>query len=208
MIYGCSHSRALSNFCLVLAVLSLAPSATGQCTTATLMKNSGASQDHFGSAVAIDGDFMVVGADLYDSGAVDTGAAFVYRRINDVWTYLGQLVPGNLLKAGDQFGVNVAIDGGRIIVGAPFSDIAATNAGAAFIFDWIASGQYWNFAATLVAGSPEVDQRFGTGVDVDGDRVVVGAFMDDVAPGSGIDIGAAWLYKRNANGTWGSGQVL
>ncbi len=46
-------------------------------------------------------------------------------------------------------------------------------------------------------GAPE--DFFGTSVDIDGDRAIVGNRWDDDA---GLNAGSAYIYERNANGHW------
>jgi len=182
--------------------------AFAQCPVAAFTQNSGTAGDQFGNAVAIDGDHMIIGAKFYDEGGTNSGAAFVYRRTNGNWSLLGKLYPPGGPHLGDYFGVSVALSGNRAIVGAMKSDYAGSNAGAAFIYDWIPSLSTWQLAAILVPPQLEFDQGFGFSVDIDGETAVVGAYQDDLGPGAGIDAGSAWVYQRNAAGVWSAGSQL
>ncbi len=88
--------------------------------------------DHFGCAVAISGDTLVVGANGEDSAstgvnqnqtnnaAPDAGAAYVFVRTNGVWSQQAYLKASST-SAGDSFGSAVAISGNTVSVGAPVS---------------------------------------------------------------------------------------
>ncbi len=47
--------------------------------------------DHFGTSVAISGDIMAVGSPQHDSFWEDSGALYVYIKINDDWQFLRKL---------------------------------------------------------------------------------------------------------------------
>jgi hypothetical protein len=98
--------------------------------------------DLFGNAVAISGDYAIVGAYQEDGGAGDSldraGAAYIFHRTGDnSWDDGVKLVASDA-QAGDRFGVSVGISGDYAIVGAREEDGGAgdplSNAGAAYIF--------------------------------------------------------------------------
>jgi hypothetical protein len=89
-----------------------------------------ASQDRFGTAVAISGNGVVVGAPLNDlvTGA-DVGAAHVFTFRNGQWDEDPRLSATNPTDS-HQFGTTVAIDRGRVVVGNPFADVGANGGNA------------------------------------------------------------------------------
>ncbi|MEE8169313.1 MAG: FG-GAP-like repeat-containing protein, partial [Phycisphaerae bacterium] len=91
--------------------------------------------DRFGVSVAIVGDAAIVGADRADDQGVDSGAVYVFRNANGVWTHVNTLFASNA-AAGDNFGGDVALreDRGAIVASAMFNDAAGTDAGAAYAF--------------------------------------------------------------------------
>ncbi len=169
--------------------------------------------DSFGSAVAISGDTMVIGAPGEASGAnvvngnqeLNTheysGAAYVFVRDGSTWTQQAYLKPSNT-GAHDDFGSAVDISGDTIIVGALGEDSNATGvdgdatdnsalfAGAAYVF--VRSGTTWTQQAYLKRVGPELSSFFGASVSIDGDRAVVGA------PGNSS---RAYVFVRNGS-TW------
>ena len=104
--------------------------------------------------------------------------------------------------ANDQFGVAVAIDGNRVVIGAEGHDDgeSASSQGAAYVFrrnnsdTWVANGN-------IVASDGEALDGFGHAVDIDNDTqtVIVGAYTDDV--GNNVDAGSAYVYTRSG-GNW------
>ncbi len=156
--------------------------------------------DEFGHSVAISGDVVVVGAhyesssstgvnSLPNEDATGAGAAYVFVRIEGVWTQEAYLKPAAVgdTQEFDQFGYSVAISGDSVVVGALHEDAAATgvnnlpdenasNAGAAYVF--ARSEGVWTQEAYLKpaeVGSSQLGDEFGGSVAVSGDTVVVGA---------------------------------
>jgi len=84
----------------------------------------------FGSAVAIGGDRIVVGAPGDDMNKVtDSGSAYVFKRSGAGWTPYPPLMADDP-QQGAQFGTAVGLDGDRVLIGAPFDGIN----GAAYLF--------------------------------------------------------------------------
>jgi hypothetical protein len=99
--------------------------------------NTGAS-DNFGSALALWGDALAVGATGEDSDAtgingdqttnlaLGSGAVYVFRRTNGAWGEQAYVKASNT-GAGDNFGDAVALSGNTLAVGAPAEDSNATG---------------------------------------------------------------------------------
>lgn len=126
--------------------------------------------DAFGQALAVSGDVAVVGAPDMDGGR---GAAFVFTRAAGVWTEAARLQASDR-SADDNFGAAVAIDGDRIVVGAP--EVGLTAHGAAYVYEY--DGAAWPEVAILEGSSALPDPgawRFGASVAVSGDVIAVGS---------------------------------
>lgn len=122
-------------------------------------------------------------------------------------------------QAGDGFGWVLAIDGDRMIVGAPNEgsasdpsnpgDNGAPGSGAAYVY--VRQGQDWVLEDWLKAPNAEGPQsgetagdQFGFTVAISGDRVVVGASSEDSgtqnqADNSALSAGAAYVYRREGS---------
>lgn len=119
----------------------------------------------------------------------------------------------------DEFGEHVALSGDVLAVAAPREDGPSRGvdgpdpgngrdwSGAAYVFRWF--GNFWAQVAYLKASNADVEDYYGQSIAADGDRVVVGAILEDsdatgiggsqtssAAPGSG----AAYVYDRGVMG--------
>lgn len=148
----------------------------------------------FGSAVAMSGDFAVVGAPGTDADGVDVGRAYAF-----VWNtpVAGDWSPHSVLSAftsvGGYLGYSVALDGDTAVLGAPSATIVGRHGqGKAAVF--VRSGDMWNGPVMLTATDGDTDDNFGASVAVDGDRVAIGAWQMDTP--AWLDAGAVYLYSR------------
>jgi len=101
---------------------------------AKLLQPEGEIDDVFGSAVAVEGERIIVSGKFSDGLDEDTGAAYVFERQESGWEYVAQLVA---LDGGskDNFGFSVDIAGGVVVIGSLLHDAAFFNQGAAYVFD-------------------------------------------------------------------------
>lgn len=168
----------------------------------------GAIGDRFGTAVGINGDFIVVGAPLRDlttPARTDAGAAFVYRFNGSSWVFYKELNASDALTS-DRFGSAVAISDDNIVVGAPLSDPASiASAGAAYVFRQDLGGaNNWGQQKKLVANLDVAsDEQFGYSVSISGSNIAVGAYRDGYA--SITRPGSVYMYSRDLGGAnnWG-----
>lgn len=147
--------------------------------------------DYFGGSAAIDGDKVVIGAPWKAVSGVGGNAGIVYlfdRATGD----LLQTITTPESTGDDTFGYSVAIDGDQILIGARYADYQGkADAGKAFLFD--TNGQYLQ---TFYNPDPQGDDRFGYAVDLDGDKVLIGAPWKYVS-GVGGNAGLAYLFDAN-----------
>ncbi len=162
--------------------------------------------DHFGSAVAIDGNIAVIGVPDDDEAGTHTGAAYVFRRdTSGNWLQEAKLIAEDAAP-GDKFGTSVAVDGTRIVVGAPYRDTWADDNGRAYIFMYIGAGN-WLQEAFLNPLFAQQDSHFGWSVDISGDTIVVGM---PLRKGDGGEAsGKAEIFHRDPDpGGWHRETVL
>jgi hypothetical protein len=166
---------------------------------AKLLANDGLTFDEFGTSVAIEGSRVVVGAKGESDGGLSAGAVYVYeRQTSGAWLQMAKILAPNA-SAGDQLGRSVGLSGDRIAAGAYGDDDVASDAGAAYVFKRNTNGS-WSLDAKLTASDAlDLDQG-GWSVDIDGTRVVMGAYRADV--GSNSDRGAAYVFERQTSGAW------
>ncbi len=166
--------------------------------TQKLVNGAGAAGDEFGSAVALDGETVLVGTPLDDIGGnIDQGGVYVYLKIGSNWQEVA-LLTAEFGAAGDEFGTAVALDGNTALVGAPFKDrIFITDQGAAYVFT--GSGVSWSQEARLMALDGTGDDRFGGAVALDGNTALIGAHLADINGNS--NQGAGYVFVREG-GSW------
>jgi len=132
----------------------------------------GSEPDSFGEALALQGDTLMVGALRGPGPTPHTGAVYVFERGADGWSAAQKLVAGD---AGEwhYFGMSVALDGDRALVGAAGHDGRGELSGAAYVFERTGSG--WVETAKLVGSGVTTESRFGGTVALSGKRLLVGA---------------------------------
>lgn len=101
--------------------------------TAYLKAKNVQTGDQFGTAVAIDGNFIVVGAinessglstisfgplTTWDERCFQSGAVYMFQKSAGLWGEYAYFKAPNV-GSGDLFGSSVALDGTRVVVGAP-----------------------------------------------------------------------------------------
>ncbi len=151
----------------------------------------------FGWSVAIDGDYIAIGA--------QTGnAAYIFHRIGaNTWDAGVKLVASDR-EPGDSFGRSIAIDGDYVVVGAHNEDAGGSSAGAAYVFRRT-DVNTWDAGVKLVAPDAQADARFGEDVEIHEDYVIVGAHQESAG---GVNAGAAYVFRRTDVNTWDAGVKL
>lgn len=153
--------------------------------------------EQFGDSVAVSGNTIVVGAPLNDqTGAVRSGSAYVFERASDgSWPLTATLSSQGGHQAWEAFGVEVAVDGNLIAVGAVDRDQAG-QADAGGVFIWEKSGSSWNYLQQINAPMPIASDKFGGAIDIAGNNIAVAALRRDA--GVRADAGAVFVYTRPA----------
>ncbi len=181
----------------------------------TIFLEDGATGDWLGYAVDTEDNQIVVGAPLrdLDESTPDAGLVYALTRHTDNWfdpnDEEGAVDPGVIsqvlqpagLKGSDWFGSSVAISNGTVVVGADGSDIDGPSSGAAYVFTYNQDGT-WQQQARLRPSDPGSYQFFGRSVSISGNTIVVGAYLANAGKG------AAYVFKRNAEGVWTQRAIL
>ena len=192
---------------LALAATGAASGANAQCLAPpTIIQGSDLNSfNYFGSSVAMDttpvGTMLVTGSTFRSTPMVGrTGAVSSHLKVGNTWTETALLRPADLLPL-DEFGIDVGFDDPYLIVGASGVDLPASNSGAAYFFErsgtgWISRGRLFSLLAPAGSG-------LGRSVSIttaNGGWAVAGA--PQRPNGSVVEAGGAYLFKRQANGTW------
>src|SRR5262249_45555913 len=83
--------------------------------------------DEFGRSVAVSGNLVVVGAPFDNTGAQGAGAVYLFDANSRT---LLHTFANPTPEAFDEFGLSVAVSGNLVVVGAPFDNTGAQDAGA------------------------------------------------------------------------------
>jgi hypothetical protein len=134
-----------------------------------LPTDGGPLSDAFGSSVAIEGPYALVGAPSHEQPDTRTGIVYVFDGATG--STLRRLLPGTGYQ-NHNFGRSVDLDGVTAAIGAFGDDTFANNAGAVFLVD-AATGEP---VRTLHAEDPEAGDWLGFSVAIEGDRVLAGAY--------------------------------
>jgi hypothetical protein len=154
--------------------------ATGQ-QLHKLLASDGGPTDYFGSAVAIDGTTIIVGA---YSSLNNGGSAYLFDAVSgaQVRKFVATDIASN-----DAAGTSVGVHGGVVVVGAPMNDDGASNSGSAYLFEAGTGLQI----AKLLASDAALGVQFGQSVAIQGGRVFVGSHLDD---DNGFTTGSAYRF--------------
>jgi hypothetical protein len=139
-----------------------------------LVAPDAAAGDHFGLPVTIREDVMVVGAPGDDDLGFWSGAAYVFRLLDETWTFEAKLLPPVAENSNALFGLSVCFgrSNEEIVVGAYLESIEEDAEGGVWIFHREAEG--WVARQRLGLPGPHVAAYFGRSVAARGDLLAIG----------------------------------
>jgi hypothetical protein len=157
-----------------------------------------ASNGFFGTSVAISGDTIAVGQiddDIFYPNIQPTrpGAVYVFTRQGTAWTQQQKLMAA-AGEVGDMFGFSVALDGDKLIGGAPRGDTTAQDSGTAYLFT--RDGSTWTERYTFKPDMPAGGAFFGSEVGISGMTAVVGAQEEGISVTRG---GGAYVFEGSGS---------
>lgn len=150
------------------------------------------------TSVAVHGQWAAVGRPFQNDEANADGVVDLYRRVGGSWSHATTLHGPAISNA--SFGHSIAIEGERLVVGAPGLD---TGRGTAWVYDHRGIG--WVHGGTLNASDGARYDQFGLSVALEGDRVAVGAPLGN---NGSLQSGATYVFERDSMGGWSELQKL
>lgn len=142
--------------------------------------------DMFGASVAVDREILVVGTPARFEAGEWVGLVYVLEPDGEGgWSET--ILRASDGSGGGQFGMAVAVDGERIVVGRPY--LGST----AYVYDRSPEGEW---VETRLRSDPQPGDVFGSSVAVDGNRVVIGAGGDNG------NTGAIYVFDQDESGAW------
>jgi hypothetical protein len=150
----------------------------------------------FGWALSIDGNRVAITAK--STGLSPRARVYIFELENGLWVEKAEVGP-SLDDNDDWFGASVALQGDRLVVGAP-----QNGTGRAYIFDRQANGAWVEQALLTPPIVNPTGDEYGGAVELDGDTVVVGSIGHDLPV---LNNGAAFVYRLGPTG-WALEQKL
>ena len=97
-----------------------------------LVADDGEAGDGFGVSVAIDGEYILIGAHLDDDGNEDSGSAYLFQRQGSTWVQINKF--NTDARQGAQFGGSVSISGDYSMGGAERDNGRTASSGSVTVF--------------------------------------------------------------------------
>ena len=152
----------------------------------------------FGASVAIDGGQALIGAPVDDTGAENSGSAYLFDVATGI--QVAKLTP-TTAGFNNYFGESVGLGHALAVVGCEFDDEVASNAGAAYVFSTLAPPAPYCTAGASSAGCSAT--LAGTGV------ASATASSGFTLSASGVEAQRDGLFFFGTNGrqatSWGNG---
>ncbi len=184
----------------VVAALALLGGAPAHAQIEELPRPARADTASFGVSVALDDSLAVVGASGEQACGPNAGAAYVYERTAarvNAWRQAARLEPADC-RANMFFGETVALDDGRVLVGASSEYFAEEESNAAYVFARDSTGA-WRQTARLTGETGRREGLFAAGLALDGPRAAVSTSGSP----EGEYSGAVYIFERDSSsGEW------
>ena len=149
---------------------------------AVLYPTDAATTDQFGQSISVFGDYIAVGSPFHDAGFADAGAVYMYKKINNVWTF-DQKITAFDAAANKKFGTCVKMLGTSLFISAP-NDQNSISSGSIYVYSF--NGTNWSYQQKL---NVTLTGQLGLKFDVQGNLLVA---ADDLGT----------LYTFTFNNTW------
>ena len=151
--------------------------------------------DRFGSALALNDNWLAVSAPLHSSPGGPGGAVYLFQFDGVSWVQRYKVGAPDTI-AGDRFGSALALDDGWLAVSAPLHRFVGSASGAVYLFEF--NGTAWAQRQKLVASDTAGSDQFGSALALENRRLVVGAPLHN---SNGPASGAVYIFER-ATTTW------
>jgi len=167
------------------------------------LKASDAAPDSaFGSSVALSEQTIAIGAPSESSGALSSGAVYVFVNDGTSWQQQGK-IKANSAMNNQQLGSTVSVSGDTIVAAAPGELIGepaddfnnVLSKGAVYIFD--RTGTSWDHQKRFFERDRNRTGGFAVRAAIDGDTIIVG---DPTYDAGARFTGAVYVFERKGNG--------
>jgi len=179
----------------------------------------GNSECYFGFSVAIKDNYAFVGSPKNDFDSygynqmMNAGAVYVFiRDSGEVWHLSRKIIP-NDRHTSDLFGHSIDIQNNTLYVGAIQADYGNSsnplhqNTGAIYTFKLHSNGN-WIQHQKIFAPDKSAGDGFGYSLDVNKDKLIIGAALWENEFQGGTNLGAAYFYLKDSLGYWVYSQTI
>jgi len=161
--------------------------------------------ENFAASVGISGDRIIVGAPNAIFGTQQfTGAAYIYERdVAGSWNLVQRIMASDN-AFNDRFGTSVSIDGDQLVVSAPQNDDIVNGSGSVYVFEFV--NNTWLESQILLASDSLLNDHLGTSLDLQGNRLIMGAPGADDAV-LGANTGKVYVFEKSG-AIWSETQIF
>jgi|GEM_PF-5244894 len=159
--------------------------------TAKLTPSDGEEGDLFGRVVKINDKTAIVGSPRNNN---KQGAAYIFEEVDGEWKETAKLTASDGAD-GDGFGASVALKDDILVVASRYDDDNGEDSGSVYVYEKIDGN--WTEIEKIVAPDGEAGDVFGKRLDINGNNLVVGSFLDD---DNLVNSGSVYLYKFDRAG--------
>ena len=143
--------------------------------TARLTPSAALSGDIFGWVIASHENTLAVGAPGESAGSLPkSGAVYIFQLEAGAWVEKQRLQPPTAPNGGN-FGMALALDAGRLLVGAPTDSTREFQGGTAYVFTQPSAGAPWRLERRLDPATPVAESTYGWRVAMAGDSAMIAA---------------------------------
>ena len=158
---------------------------------AKIIAVDGASNDYFGSSVAISGDYIAVGASGDDDEGYNSGSVYIFKRVSDTNVTKIDKITASDGSSTEYFGDTIAMSEDYITVGVFNDSDNGSYSGSAYVFKRVSDNNVTQIKK-LTASDAAYNDRFGSSISISGKYIVVGAYGND---DNGSNSGSAYVFK-------------
>ncbi len=178
---------------LVMGMLLIIFTIQSQVTeTQRLISDDLEAQDYFGNAVAVSGDYAIIGACYDDENGVNSGSAYIFINNAGSWEQHQKLTASDG-QTNDFFALTVTISGDYA-----FATSLGANSYAGKVYVFHNDAGIWTQTAILTASDTEAYDLFGLSMNITGDYAIIGAYGNE---DNGSQSGSAYIFHNSA-GIW------
>lgn len=141
--------------------------------TQRLVASDAVTEGYFGRSIALEGDTAIIGAGTEVSGGLRGAYAFV--RTGGAWSEQRKLVPAVGAVPNTDYGRTVVLSGDTAFVSAHRSTVD-TQQEAGRVHEFVRNGTGWTAGEVLRLDIPASSDRFGYGLALEADTLLVTAF--------------------------------